>query len=1149
MSARRTLPLLAIALAGAVGVAWLWSSVGTRPAESAGETAATSTEEPRPAASSLQRSPETEAPRVEAAPLEAAATTRTESFPLDGAAWIEGHVRMPRGAPADETLLVWAFEPSAAVAMQNIANDLPELVRSGRLEDASWSFRKVEADGSFRVPLPPKSASARLIVDGRYLYLEQPERVVPGLADVVLEPKLGAWIVGRCIPPEGTTAEDSPAGSIVQLDRNDDFFGRGIGGDRSATVALDLSFEMRGVPVDAGSDLRVRPKRFAPARQGELALAEGRKSDVSIPLRPGARVSGRVVDESGAAIADANVSFEERGERYSMYLAGLEPVRSGADGSFELVGLAPGKITVVATKEGFLEEPGAELDLQDGAVRRDVVLTLRRGNSVAGTVRWPDGSPAADVRVQAFQAKEASKDWYDAFQSSSRTAKDGTFTVSGLGASNPVSILAKGSRAEARAPSDNPPTWTAIVQDVKVGSSDTLLVLREPIGVRGRVVDDTGAPLKRFDVEAVAVRDPTPSLAVVNALDSRKQTFESEDGSFLLGGLQPGRWQLRASAPDHVFKMASPTAELPATGAPVDLVLVRAASVAGIVFDPTGAPASGAQVKLARFARDSGGEDESFTERRDPPESVADAKGAFVLQGLPPGPCQIFASASGFAPSAPAAVELDAGARKEGVELHLCRGGRLTGEAFDAKGAHAEGRTVTAATMNEGEPHAARVDAQGRFEIANLAPGTYQVMLNPTMSNLEKLGSGDSGESASNGMEELFTSMKMTSAQITEGETTHVVLGAPPRAPVRLFGTVTRGGEPLKTGMIVCLGEGGGLLSKMKMGTIRPTGEYEIKLDEPGRIVLSLQGGATSEFHATVPEVPEFRFDLEVPAGGLRGVVFGPDSKPAQGVEIGLIRASGASFLSAMGGLGETASDDQGRFSFEGLAPGKYSIAAGGIRADHATFGAPAFGRSVVTGLQVGRDKVLEGVEIRLGKPGSIAGTVRDSDGQPVAGATVFARDANGELLHAFSGVVTGSDGRFTYAGIADGSYTLSARSKTLVSPESAAVLVRDGKSVDVELAVAPGTTLVVSIEDKDGTALRASFSVKDDRGREMAQMMDASGIEGVMLGGISSTENKVGPLAAGEYKVSATSFDGRSASKTVKLRGQDERSVKLRLE
>jgi protocatechuate 3,4-dioxygenase beta subunit len=775
--------------------------------------------------------------------------------------------------------------------------------------------------------------------------------------------------------------------------------------------------------------------------------------------------------------------------------------------------------------------------LADDAVHKDLVLTLRRGNSVAGKVTWPDGTPAADAQVIAVQPKEEPKQRsgrLGALHSSSRTAPDGSFTVSGLG-SGAVSLIAKSSRAEAREPGDNPPTWTALLEGVQVGSSDAVLVLREPIGLAGRVVDDLGAPVKRFDVEAYAVRGPTQPMVVASAFDARKQTFETEDGAFLLGGLQPGTWQLRASAPGHVFQMSSPIVELPAAGPPLELVLVRAASIAGVVLDPTGSPVSGAQVKLA--LRD----EVTFDDATGPHDAVADAKGAFVVDGLAPGASHLVASAEGFASSAPTTVDLVAAGRTEGVELRLRRGGRLTGEAFDAKGSHAVGRTVTAGMMmDDAEPRNARVDDQGLFEFENLAPGTYHVLLVPTTSQLPPGGAD---------MQEIFSTMKMTSAQIAEGETTHVVLGAPPRAPVRLYGTVTRGGEPLKAGMLVCLGEGGGLLSKMKMATIRPSGEYEIRLDEPGRIVLSLQGGATSEFHATIPEVAEFRFDLEVPAGGLRGVVLGPEPKPAPGVRVTLLRASGGSFLSAMGGLGESVSDADGRFSFEGLAPGKYSIAAGGIAPGEQPQSSAESGRVVLTGLQVDRDRVLEGLEIRLGKPGGIAGLVRDGDGQPVSGATIFVRDGNGELLHAFSGVVTGTDGRFTYVGIADGTYTVSARTKTLASPESAAVLVRDGKSGEVDLALAPGTTLVVSIEDKDGTALRANFSVKDEHGREMAQMMDASGVEGVLLGGFSSTENRVGPLPAGEYKVSATSFDGRSASRTVKLRGQEERSVKLRLE
>src|SRR6185436_14004064 len=117
MKPRRVLPLLAIALAGAAGLAWVWSSRVSGPAATL-----VSSEPPPATAQEASRSPalerETSSPRAEVAHLDAASTPRTESFPLDGAAWIEGRVRAPGSAPADETLAVWAFEPSATAAME-----------------------------------------------------------------------------------------------------------------------------------------------------------------------------------------------------------------------------------------------------------------------------------------------------------------------------------------------------------------------------------------------------------------------------------------------------------------------------------------------------------------------------------------------------------------------------------------------------------------------------------------------------------------------------------------------------------------------------------------------------------------------------------------------------------------------------------------------------------------------------------------------------------------------------------------------------------------------------------------------------------------------------------------------------------------------
>jgi len=108
---------------------------------------------------------------------------------------------------------------------------------------------------------------------------------------------------------------------------------------------------------------------------------------------------------------------------------------------------------------------------------------------------------------------------------------------------------------------------------------------------------------------------------------------------------------------------------------------------------------------------------------------------------------------------------------------------------------------------------------------------------------------------------------------------------------------------------------------------------------------------------------------------------------------------------------------------------------------------------------------------------------------------------------------------------------------------------VHEGVASEVELAAVPGTMLSVSVEDKDGKSLRATFSVRDERGREVGALFSQSGAEGLMTEGISSRVKKVGPLPPGEYRVSASAYDGRSANRTIQLHGQDERGLNLRIE
>jgi len=1153
---RRPIALVAALAAIAVGLFLLWRALGggapgDRRSDASGAPGATAASGANPGAQGRLEAPlalDGPSGRADGTLSASELGARTETFVLAGAGWIRGSIRFPEGSPADDSLEVWAFEESVAHAFGPSgpsANDLPDRVRSGELGNGWWSRRPVDVAGSFQVPVPKGAVSAFVLVDGRFLHLAGAQRVELARADdpLILSPALGARLVGRCRVPAAAGPEDWPVGAPVTLHGRDNSPGGQRQVSRSTRVRSDLTFELRGVPAGLTTWLWIEPERLLATLRVEPELAPGKTSEVEFTLILGARVSGRVTDEDGQAISGAGVRLE-RDPASTGYLLAVggktsEPeAATGADGSFALLAIRPGKARILALHEGFVGGGTDELALADGDVRSGLTIELSRGLRISGTVAWPDGSPASGASVHAM-GKDP--DPVEGFQpKSAKSGARGEFTISGLG-NGRYALAANASRPIA---GENPAVWTARRDEVAAGASDVALVLREPVGLAGRAVDDQGAAVKSFAITA----SPAEDSVVPMHLDTKTATFEAADGAFLLAGLEPGTWVIAAEAKGHV-QLTAPTVFVPRTEGPLVVVLSRVASASGLVVDPDGQPIAGAELVQA-----SGESFGMFVDRERSPSARTDEKGAFTVEGLSPGGVELMAAAEGFAHSEPLLLQLAPGERLTGLTIGLRRGGRLTGEVFDRNGSHAAGHPVMVMSLGGQDAREARVDGQGAFVLEHLAPGSYQVIAEPTQAEREAMLPRD-GEQVDPA--DLFATMKMASAQIREGETTHVVLGAPPKAPVRVFGTVSRGGEPVRAGMIVCVGEGGSLLSKLKMARIREGGEYELKIDEPGPVVLSLQRdlgrGGTSEYHVTIPEKPEFRVDLEVPTGGIRGIVHGPDGDPLQGIRVSLLRHGGFASISAMDQDGSQGTDPGGRFEFADLAPGVYGLAAGGgvLEPGDASLIPPSipWGRAVVDGIRVEADKFPPLVEIRLSKPGSIAGRVRGADGSPIANATIFARDESGRVLHRFSAVASDANGRFTYTGIAPGRFVLCARTRTLASPESPPVSVEEGRAAEVELVAGPGTTLLVTVEDKEGVALHAAFTVRDEHGHDVSEMYDMSNIEDLMTEGLSTTAGRIGPLPPGDYRVRATAFDGRSAEKPVSLRGQSERGLKLRIE
>lgn len=112
--------------------------------------------------------------------------------------------------------------------------------------------------------------------------------------------------------------------------------------------------------------------------------------------------------------------------------------------------------------------------------------------------------------------------------------------------------------------------------------------------VRGRVVDATGAPVKGF---LIAINDARIEVAMPGGAKAfAPQPFTQDDGSFELGPLQPGRFDLRAQAPDHAPGFAR---DVPVVSGQVTSGIVIAMSAVAVVRGRVTAASDGRPLERA----------------------------------------------------------------------------------------------------------------------------------------------------------------------------------------------------------------------------------------------------------------------------------------------------------------------------------------------------------------------------------------------------------------------------------------------------------------------------------------------------------------------------------------------------------------------
>ena len=321
----------------------------------------------------------------------------------------------------------------------------------------------------------------------------------PEAARIVLEP--AGRIAGRVVDPDGAPV----AGAEVRASLD----GSGRSWSFPAPPCPPSDFARTKTDARGSFDLT----DLAPGPVSLWVMAEGHPKEVltveaggstrelTVALRPGAVVAGRILDPKGRPVAGAKVSDDDHPSTVSR-----------ADGTYRLEGIGMGarNIDVSHPNHAFLSKT---VRIEPGENRFDVSLSRVTGRLIRGRVLDPDGEPAAGARVLSNGKVAAA------------TAADGSFAFVVDEGSYTLEAQA-GNHAPAAAEVD---VWHQSAQGVE-------LRLSRGITLTGRLAGMAPEELATARVSALPKWNGPRNMAWEATLDA--------EGRYRLEGLFPDEWSL-----------------------------------------------------------------------------------------------------------------------------------------------------------------------------------------------------------------------------------------------------------------------------------------------------------------------------------------------------------------------------------------------------------------------------------------------------------------------------------------------------------------------------------------------------------------------------------------------------------------------------
>ena len=1094
---------------------------------------------------------------------------QAEGEPDPETEWLQGRVVWPTDYQPEGDIWVFAMPRSTErrsldeALTWNDDQDSQEWFQSSALTHRTLSLRRdrrplarvrANADGTFRLPLPAWRPGMHLQVLGQHLYREESLAVPrpPWDQPVELETEVGAWIQATLVQPEGADLPSEGAQALVKIHYPIDVEGAlnpriaSPTGQYFTQAGPDGSFAFQGIPPQEDLRLSIEPKAYARMLHSVGSLVAGQTVTMEVPLDPGRSVLGRVVNPDQEPVEGAMVLVHAEVGALSRTVRELRKTTTDAEGRFHLAAIPSGALLVQAHHDAYLASQPARVS--EAEATEEVLLQLQAGATLEGLAQTSAGEPVPNAWIEAvldvgnLQPMEGlGVTQYITSAPATRADEQGRFALTGL-APMPYRLQAQGEV-------DGIPHVGSLNQ-LRPDAKGVVVTLSPRITLAGRAVDEDGDPLTPYNLSIRRVL----SGEMVSRYDHEKVLrIRDETGAFAIPDLLPGQWELQVHSETH-WLTPPVVLDLPQPEDAPELVLScqPAQIVRGRVVNLAGQPVAGARIRTYTTEID-------LSQFEDPGPLIqaiySDEAGEFLFGPLEAGSHSVRAEADDYCDSEPVGFEVEPGGAVPSVTLTLTEGGHLTGVVLQDNGEPNPGRVVNAvSSKNMADAESTTSDANGAFEFRNLSPGSYQVVaLNRSTTEMVR-----AMEEGSASIAEITGNMKMGTAQIEEGKTTHILLGEPPSDPILISGQVTLGTDPLAEAFISFHADGKSLMDDMVLETLDAEGRYEAQLDGAGRYRITVQqltGGAmqqiTVEFVRDIPSQERVRMDFALPEGRISGSVRTPSGKPAGGERVTVLREGRASTATMLGGsFVETLTDGEGMFDIRGLQPGTYVVAAGGSLPLSMIAGPSQeepYGRTTSRPVKLQEGEWVKDLRIRLQEPGRLVAKVVGTDGSPVQGASLFLRDSTGRPLEAFSLVTTNAQGECNYRGLAPGSYTVLARIRDLASQEVGPIEVKAGEASEVEISLEAGTILHLTFRTKEGEPCPAELEVFGPQGQEVSRLFGMQEFQALYLSeAYRESERRLGPLPPGRYKIVAN-IEGTPVEKSIRLHGGDVKRVRLR--